>query len=90
MAKILEFGLDAREQILKGVKTLADAVKVTMGPRGRTFQALETAGFVVGGAALAAGVATLVIGTQKVKRNNFALAPAVGPGHVGVSVGGSF
>ncbi len=35
MAKILEFGLDAREQILKGVKTLADAVRVTMGPRGR-------------------------------------------------------
>ena len=35
MAKILEFGLEAREQILKGVRTLADAVKVTMGPRGR-------------------------------------------------------
>ncbi|RMG43863.1 MAG: molecular chaperone GroEL, partial [Candidatus Dadabacteria bacterium] len=35
MAKILEFGLDARDEILKGVKTLADAVKVTMGPRGR-------------------------------------------------------
>ena len=35
MAKIIEFGLDAREEILKGVKTLADAVRVTMGPRGR-------------------------------------------------------
>lgn len=35
MAKILEFGLDAREEIMKGVKTLADAVRVTMGPRGR-------------------------------------------------------
>ncbi|MCB0328652.1 MAG: chaperonin GroEL, partial [Bdellovibrionales bacterium] len=35
MAKMLEFGLEAREQILKGVRTLADAVKVTMGPRGR-------------------------------------------------------
>jgi chaperonin GroEL len=35
MAKKLKFGLDAREQILEGVKTLADAVKVTMGPRGR-------------------------------------------------------
>ena len=34
-AKQLGFGLDARELILKGVKTLADAVKVTMGPRGR-------------------------------------------------------
>ena len=34
-AKKIGFGLDAREQILKGVKTLADAVKVTMGPRGR-------------------------------------------------------
>lgn len=35
MAKILEFGLEAREAILNGVRTLADAVKVTMGPRGR-------------------------------------------------------
>lgn len=35
MAKILAFELDAREQIMKGVKILADAVKVTMGPRGR-------------------------------------------------------
>jgi len=51
---------------------------------------LETASFVVGGAALAAGVATLVIGTHKVKRNTFALAPAVGPGHVAVSLAGSF
>ena len=58
--------------------------------RGRTFQMLETASFVVGGAALAAGVATLVIGTHKVKRNTFALAPAVGPGHVAVSLAGSF
>lgn len=35
MAKKLEFGFDAREQILRGVKTLADAVRVTMGPKGR-------------------------------------------------------
>ncbi|WKZ56154.1 MAG: chaperonin GroEL [Bdellovibrionota bacterium] len=35
MAKKLNFGLDAREEILKGVKMLADAVRVTMGPRGR-------------------------------------------------------
>lgn len=35
MAKILKFGLEAREEILKGVTTLADAVRATMGPRGR-------------------------------------------------------
>ncbi|MCO6430633.1 MAG: chaperonin GroEL [Deltaproteobacteria bacterium] len=35
MAKKLRFGIEAREEILKGAKTLADAVKVTMGPRGR-------------------------------------------------------
>jgi chaperonin GroEL len=35
MAKLLKFGLDAREEILKGVNKLADAVAVTMGPRGR-------------------------------------------------------
>ncbi|RME58626.1 MAG: chaperonin GroEL [Candidatus Dadabacteria bacterium] len=34
-AKIVGFGLDAREQILRGVRILADAVRVTMGPRGR-------------------------------------------------------
>ncbi len=33
--KILEFGLDARDEMLKGVNALADAVSVTMGPRGR-------------------------------------------------------
>ena len=35
MAKELNFGLEAREQILRGVKKLADTVRVTMGPRGR-------------------------------------------------------
>ncbi|NLF26190.1 MAG: chaperonin GroEL, partial [Deltaproteobacteria bacterium] len=35
MAKQINFGLDAREDILRGVRILADAVKVTMGPRGR-------------------------------------------------------
>ena len=35
MAKMLEFGLEAREKILVGVKKLADAVRVTMGPKGR-------------------------------------------------------
>jgi chaperonin GroEL len=34
-AKILEYGLDARDEMLRGVNTLADAVAVTMGPRGR-------------------------------------------------------
>jgi len=34
-AKDIIFGLDARERILKGVNILADAVKVTLGPKGR-------------------------------------------------------
>ncbi len=34
-AKLLVFGDSAREHILKGVNKLADAVAVTMGPRGR-------------------------------------------------------
>ena len=33
--KILEYGLDARDEMLKGVNILADAVAVTMGPKGR-------------------------------------------------------
>ena len=35
MAKKLAFDIEAREEILRGLKKLADAVKVTMGPRGR-------------------------------------------------------
>jgi len=35
MAKDIIFDVRAREAILKGVNTLADAVKVTLGPRGR-------------------------------------------------------
>jgi chaperonin GroEL len=35
MAKKIIFGQDARAKILKGVNTLADAVKVTLGPKGR-------------------------------------------------------
>lgn len=35
MAKLIAFNQEAREGILKGVDTLADAVKVTLGPRGR-------------------------------------------------------
>ncbi len=34
--KQLSFGDDARERIRRGVDTLAEAVKVTLGPRGRT------------------------------------------------------
>jgi len=35
MAKRIVFGAEAREKIRKGIDTLADAVKVTLGPRGR-------------------------------------------------------
>lgn len=35
MANELLFGSNARSEIAKGIKTLADAVKVTLGPRGR-------------------------------------------------------
>ncbi len=35
MAKRIIFGEDARHKILKGVNTLADAVKITLGPKGR-------------------------------------------------------
>jgi chaperonin GroEL len=34
-AKKLAYGLDARDEMLRGVNTLADAVAVTMGPKGR-------------------------------------------------------
>ena len=34
-AKVIFFGEEARRKILKGVNTLADAVKVTLGPKGR-------------------------------------------------------
>jgi chaperonin GroEL len=35
MAKEIKYGEKARESILKGVDTLADAVKITLGPKGR-------------------------------------------------------
>ncbi|TWI37922.1 chaperonin GroEL [Paracoccus sulfuroxidans] len=35
MAKDVKFDTDARDRMLKGVNTLADAVKVTLGPKGR-------------------------------------------------------
>ena len=34
-AKEVKFSRDARERILRGVDILADAVKVTLGPKGR-------------------------------------------------------
>ena len=34
-AKDVKFGDDARAKILSGVNVLADAVKVTLGPKGR-------------------------------------------------------
>ncbi|HJX34683.1 MAG TPA: chaperonin GroEL, partial [Desulfatiglandales bacterium] len=35
MSKEIKYGEKARESILKGVDTLADAVKITLGPKGR-------------------------------------------------------
>lgn len=35
MAKIVKYSKDARDSVLKGVDTLANAVKVTLGPKGR-------------------------------------------------------
>ena len=34
--KEVKFGIDARSKILEGVDILANAVKVTLGPKGRT------------------------------------------------------
>ncbi len=34
-AKMIAYGQEAREKMLRGVNTLADAVKITLGPRGR-------------------------------------------------------
>ena len=35
MAKDIKFDVDAREMLKKGVDQLANAVKVTLGPKGR-------------------------------------------------------
>ena len=35
MAKDIKFNIEAREAMKKGVDQLADAVKVTLGPKGR-------------------------------------------------------
>jgi len=34
-AKDVKFGLDAREKMVEGINILADAVKITLGPKGR-------------------------------------------------------
>ena len=34
-AKDVRFSTDARDRMLRGVETLANAVKVTLGPKGR-------------------------------------------------------
>ncbi|MEE8144330.1 MAG: TCP-1/cpn60 chaperonin family protein, partial [Kiloniellales bacterium] len=34
-AKEVKFGVDARDRMLRGINTLADAVKITLGPKGR-------------------------------------------------------
>jgi len=44
MAKQLLFGEDARESLIKGVDVLADAVKATLGPRGRNVLMEKTYG----------------------------------------------
>jgi chaperonin GroEL len=33
---LVRFGDEAREGVMRGVETMADAVKATLGPRGRT------------------------------------------------------
>ena len=35
MAKDVKFGVSAREKMIEGVNVLANAVKVTLGPKGR-------------------------------------------------------
>ena len=35
MPKVIVHGAESRQAILRGVNVLADAVKVTLGPRGR-------------------------------------------------------
>lgn len=58
--------------------------------RGHVYQALSIAGFAVGGAAVVGGVTAILLGTRKIGRNRFALSPAVGAGHLGAAVSGSF
>ena len=43
-AKLISFGTDARAKMLKGINILADAVKVTLGPKGRNVVIDKTCG----------------------------------------------
>ena len=36
MSKEIKFNAEAQAELMKGVKVIADAVKVTLGPSGRT------------------------------------------------------
>ena len=40
-AKEVKFGADARERMLRGVDTLANAVKVTLGPKAETLSSIS-------------------------------------------------
>ena len=40
-AKDIKYKEDARQKILNGVRTLADAVKITLGPKGRNVVSLS-------------------------------------------------
>ena len=41
MSKRIEFGADARQKLVKGIDTLADAVVSTLGPNGRNVVYIE-------------------------------------------------
>ena len=54
---------------------------------GRTYQTLSYTFFAVGGAALVGGVATILVGQQKIKRStHYAFAPMVAPGSAGITL----
>ena len=50
-AKEVRFSTDARDRMLRGVDTLADAVKVTLGPKGRNV-VIDKGAFAGGGGIL--------------------------------------
>ena len=43
-AKDIKFDTDARDRMLRGVNTLANAVKVTLGPKGRNVVLVKSFG----------------------------------------------
>ena len=67
-AKEVRFSDDARQKMFAGVNVLANAVKVTLGPKGRNvvnvilvdFRALDTLGEITVVAVAAFGVAALI------------------------------